>query len=400
MFVLLFVWITTVAPGVGAAGGSVLTKRSTDDDWYMSNVEYGWQGTSCVYDQYGYCLRNCTSYVSQRLASAGVPESDFKGLGNGGDWYLSAKNKGVAVGTTPKLGSVAVSTEINHVAVVDKINNDGTIDVKSYNGYKEEPWFEYGSSRYSKFIYFANSSQQVLPAQSSAKENYRGAKLSKGETLRQGDYLLSGNVRFKLFFENDGNLSIHYKNKRIWSAGTAGKGGNRLVMQGDGNLVMYKSGGRAVWNSGTQRTSSDRFVMQTDGNFVGYAGNRSTWASHTSGHKSFSYFGSGALKTGETLVKGKYLRSSDRRYALLMQFNGDLVLYGAGHKVLWNTGTAGKGSDRLVMQGDGNLVLYSGGSPKWASYTVGRGERAVLQSDGNFVIYSGGAASWASHTAE
>jgi hypothetical protein len=55
---------------------------------------------------------------------------------------------------------------------------------------------------------------------------------------------------------------------------------------------------------------------------------------------------------------------------------------------------------RLIMQQDGNLVVYDEyGTPRWASNTVGSGYRAVLQDDGNFVVYSrGGGPVWASNT--
>ncbi|MFJ6901940.1 hypothetical protein [Streptomyces hokutonensis] len=44
---------------------------------------------------------------------------------------------------------------------------------------------------------------------------------------------------------------------------------------------------------------------------------------------------------------------------------------------------------RLVMQTDGNLVVYDELSqPRWGSDTVGHGWRATLQDDGNFVVYT------------
>ena len=47
------------------------------------------------------------------------------------------------------------------------------------------------------------------------------------------------------------------------------------------------------------------------------------------------------------------------------------------------------GKAALIMQGDGNLVLYAeSGAVLWASHTYGNpGAYAVLQGDGNFVVY-------------
>ncbi|MBP0448717.1 MULTISPECIES: hypothetical protein [unclassified Kitasatospora] len=44
---------------------------------------------------------------------------------------------------------------------------------------------------------------------------------------------------------------------------------------------------------------------------------------------------------------------------------------------------------QLVMQSDGNLVIYQNGKGAvWASYTVGCGYKAVMQTDGNLVVYA------------
>ncbi|MET8408457.1 protein kinase [Streptomyces sp. NPDC005195] len=55
---------------------------------------------------------------------------------------------------------------------------------------------------------------------------------------------------------------------------------------------------------------------------------------------------------------------------------------------------------RLIMQTDGNLVLYDeSGTARWASRTQGAGNTAVLQADGNLVVYSAqGKPLWASNT--
>jgi hypothetical protein len=49
-------------------------------------------------------------------------------------------------------------------------------------------------------------------------------------------------------------------------------------MQSDGNLVAYAPGGRPVWNSGTGGNAGARLVMQDDGNPVVYTGGRALWS--------------------------------------------------------------------------------------------------------------------------
>ncbi|MFE0350302.1 mannose-binding protein [Streptomyces griseoluteus] len=58
----------------------------------------------------------------------------------------------------------------------------------------------------------------------------------------------------------------------------------RLVMQTDGNLVVYNENGHALWAAMTFG-QNHRAVFQSDGNLVVYnADNRPIWASQTNGH--------------------------------------------------------------------------------------------------------------------
>ncbi|KAL5725167.1 hypothetical protein ACHQM5_008341 [Ranunculus cassubicifolius] len=89
-----------------------------------------------------------------------------------------------------------------------------------------------------------------------------------------------------------------------------------------------------------------KFIVQGDCNLVLYVKqdnqDKAIWASKTAGH-------------GDTCN-------------LLLQNNGNLVLF-SGSDVVWSSGSArGPNSYRLVLQGDGNLVLYGGAT--WATNTV------------------------------
>jgi lysophospholipase L1-like esterase len=97
----------------------------------------------------------------------------------------------------------------------------------------------------------------------------------------------------------------------------------------------------------------------------------------------------------------QFLRSADGRYRLVMQHDGNLVLYGPSGHALWASNTAGRSADHLRMQGDGNLVIYGpGDSLVWASDTAGHPNSFLtVQNDGNVVIYSNGQATWSTGTA-
>ncbi|MGV9563816.1 hypothetical protein [Streptomyces sp. NPDC003480] len=84
---------------------------------------------------------------------------------------------------------------------------------------------------------------------------------------------------------------------------------------------------------------------------------------------------------------------------LVMQSDGNLVIYDENGHARWASNTSGAGN-RAVFQEDGNLVVYnSSNQTLWSSGTAGHnGAELVLQDDGNVVISQGGAALWSSRT--
>jgi hypothetical protein len=65
---------------------------------------------------------------------------------------------------------------------------------------------------------------------------------------------------------------------------------HNLVLQDDGNLVVYKKAGSAVWASGTNEKGEAPYslLMQGDGNLVIYDKTRPIWASGTFGTGPFN----------------------------------------------------------------------------------------------------------------
>lgn len=110
--------------------------------------------------------------------------------------------------------------------------------------------------------------------------------------------------------------------------------------------------------------------------------------------------GSDNLQPGQQLLQNELLRSQDGRFVLVMQGDGNLVIY-YYNVPLWSSVTAGNSSiNRAVMQGDGNFVLYDTNNvPHWSTVTAGyNGSYIVLQNDGNLVIYQNGVPRWSSNT--
>jgi hypothetical protein len=128
--------------------------------------------------------------------------------------------------------------------------------------------------------------------------------------------------------------------------------------------------------------------------------------------RAFAYSAKGsALQTGQFLAVGDYLVAGNRQFFVVMQDDGNLVVYrGSGpsdqRDFVWGSVQVGRyaprhGSYFTVMQDDGNLVVYQGSDPGdkrdfvWGSVQDGRyaprqdGYFAVMQDDGNFVVYRG-----------
>ena len=109
-------------------------------------------------------------------------------------------------------------------------------------------------------------------------------EILKYQTLEIGQYLLSYDERFRLILQGDGNLVLYSPSRAIWSTGTAGKGGAHLAMQDDGNLVLYRYDWKPLWQTGTSGKNAQKFIIQTDGNLVLYSSNLlPQWDSHTDG---------------------------------------------------------------------------------------------------------------------
>lgn len=104
------------------------------------------------------------------------------------------------------------------------------------------------------------------------------------------------------------------------------------------------------------------------------------------------------LLPNQTLQPNQFLESSNGKYQLLMQGDGNLVLYENYSVAVWDTGTTNAGACKFVSQGDGNAVLYdTDNQPVWHSGTFNSGEcRLLVQNDGNIVLYNNdtGTAVW------
>ncbi len=112
-------------------------------------------------------------------------------------------------------------------------------------------------------------------------------RLPSGGSLKSGDRLTSQNGHFSLVMQVDGNLVLYFRGTTaIWYTNTRGTEGASCHMQSDGNLVVYgtQDGKRKpVWDSQTSEFSGGELECQNDGNLVIYRDGKAViWNSETS----------------------------------------------------------------------------------------------------------------------
>jgi surface antigen len=89
-----------------------------------------------VYGPYnGYDYGFCTWYAANRRAQLGRPVPG--NLGNANTWAILSASMGIATGSTPEVGAVAVkhSGPPGHVAIVEVVNDDGSFWISEMNSY-------------------------------------------------------------------------------------------------------------------------------------------------------------------------------------------------------------------------------------------------------------------------
>jgi hypothetical protein len=118
---------------------------------------------------------------------------------------------------------------------------------------------------------------------------------SSGTTFAACQGLQSADGGHIMVQQSDGNLVIYNMKTGVATWGLGIKGGvtnygsnlpNQLKYQSDSNFVVYDSTGKALWASGTNGKTTANLIMQNDGNLVLYGAANNTspvWATGTNG---------------------------------------------------------------------------------------------------------------------
>jgi hypothetical protein len=110
-------------------------------------------------------------------------------------------------------------------------------------------------------------------------------EMAANQQITVNQSILSCDGRFKLVLGGDGNLVLYQGSTALWSAGTAGKPSANAIMQGDGNFVIYSTSGSPLWSSNTAGNNGATLSVQDDGNTVIYSTTgKALWSTGTAGH--------------------------------------------------------------------------------------------------------------------
>lgn len=106
------------------------------------------------------------------------------------------------------------------------------------------------------------------------------SSISTGASLTRNGRLTSPDRRWTFTVQTDGNGVVRGPSGATWTTRTPGAANGVLTLQGDGNLVLRDSAGKARWSSGTSGRQATRLSIQDDGNLVlRTAAGKAVWTS-------------------------------------------------------------------------------------------------------------------------
>jgi hypothetical protein len=209
--------------------------------------------------------------------------------------------------------------------------------------------------------------------------------LFTGQVLRAGQSRTSVDKRYTVHQQGDGNLVVLRNATRtvLWSSQTGAHPGAYTVLAG--SLVTFDRNGKQLFATGPTSFDNNTVIMQNDGNLVIVRPDNSPiWGSNSHGVS--------LVVPGQTLTAGQWRISTNGRYRLDMQFDGNLVLYDEqqNHKPVFESRTGNNPGAFARLQTDGNLVILApSGRVLFHTATGGQPvKHLAVQGDGNLVLFS------------
>jgi surface antigen len=135
----------TTLPGDGSRGGYPSLWANAPMNAYV--------------DSWGMYSRQCVSYTAFKVDQAYGNMPYWGGIGNANQWGNNARNSGIKVSSIPSAGTVGVLYDgpYGHVAWVESVNANGTINISHYNvgwGGEYAEWYNVSPRFFQEYIYF------------------------------------------------------------------------------------------------------------------------------------------------------------------------------------------------------------------------------------------------------
>ena len=203
--------------GIGAGEFSIRTYKPSKNKNYITTGSGGWN--TCIkgypMDPNANVLANCVGYASGRFneiinEARGTTGCTYKGLNCNAEWFIErAQQAGLKTGSTPKVGAIICWQKgsvdggqdgAGHVAVVEKVNSNGTI-YTSESGYGSTAFWNQTRSnsngrwgcgsgyKFRAFIYLPDDVQKIVdsainpPKPAEDKSNGYTGKFKEGDKV-------------------------------------------------------------------------------------------------------------------------------------------------------------------------------------------------------------------------
>lgn len=192
----LSIFVLIIVQSSGASGG--------DDYPYKGYYCPDCIAICCGPDQWDFCVKNCTSFAAWRL-NRDLGEGSFYNAmnnchwGHAYNWDDNARELGIPVSDIPAVGAIAhwdideVSGGHGHVAYVESVNKDGSVNISEYN-YNACSYGERPNKHAPRYILVGYSYQTTFNFNTSSSERWTVGNGVNNQSFENGKWVFETGV--------------------------------------------------------------------------------------------------------------------------------------------------------------------------------------------------------------